>query len=73
MKSVMNNAGIDVSMFRPHSTRAASSSAVHAMHIPISTILRTVGWSKDCVFRKYYNKPVVMDTSYSTKLLDNFK
>lgn len=69
----MNNAGIDVSMFRPHSTRAASSSAVHAMHIPISTILRTVGWSKDCVFRKYYNKPVVMDTSYSTKLLDNFK
>ena len=73
MKSVMSTAGIDISIFKPHSTRSAASSTAHALKIPMATILRTVGWSKDCVFRKFYNKPIVADSSFSEKLLANFK
>ena len=73
MKSVLCEAGIDICIFKPHSVRSASSSAAHARNIPIATILRTVGWSKDCVFRKFYNKPIVMDESFSKELLSHYK
>ena len=50
-------AGIDLAIFSPHSTRAASSSKV-ATKLPIATILTTAGWSRESTFAKYYNKKV---------------
>ena len=38
-------AGIDLSLFTPHSTRSASTSAV-VSKVPIDTIIKTAGWSK---------------------------
>ena len=51
-------AGIDLAMFTPASTRAASSSKA-AMSVSLGLILRTGGWSSDSVFGRYYNKPLV--------------
>lgn len=73
LKTVLQNSGIDVKMFKPHSTRSASASTACALRIPVDTIIRTVGWTKDSVFRKYYNKPVSLDVAMSKRLLDNCK
>jgi len=69
IKSVLGQAGIDLNSFRPHSTRSASTSAVVG-RVPIDTILRTAGWTKDCVFRKFYKRNITNDSSFSTAVLN---
>ena len=54
----MQVAGIDTSIFKPHSTRVASTSKANSRQVPINSILKVASWSTDCVFNKFYNKPV---------------
>ena len=54
----MQQAGIDTTKFKPHSTRAASTSTASRNAVPLENILTAAGWKRDCVFAKYYNKPV---------------
>ena len=72
IKTVMIDAGIDMSLFSPHSTRAAATSAAARMNVSIDTILRTAGWTGDSTFRKFYHKPVRMNCDFGSALLDNF-
>ena len=58
VKTVMQQGGIDTTKFKPHSTRAASTSAASRNAVPLDNILTGAGWKSDCVFAKYYNKPV---------------
>lgn len=58
IKTVMFAAGINVEKFAPHSTRAASTSKAVQSKVPLSTILRTAGWTNECTFAKFYKKPV---------------
>ena len=58
VKTVMQQAGIDTAKFKPHSIRAASTSAAKRNAVPLENILAAAGWKSDCVFAKYYNKPV---------------
>ncbi|CAH3170015.1 unnamed protein product, partial [Porites lobata] len=58
IKNVMIKAGIDVEVFKPHSTRAASTSKANACQVPIDVILKAASWKGDCTFRKFYNKPI---------------
>ncbi len=55
-KDVLRAAGIDLNIFTPHSSRAASTSAALQNKIPISSILKTAGWSGVHTFEKYYKK-----------------
>ena len=71
IKHIMNDAGVDMTIFSPHSTRSASVSAAKQT-VPVQTIMKTVGWSRDSTFRKFYNKPIVVDYSYSNSLLQYF-
>ena len=71
-RTVLIKSGIDVNIFKPHSTRAAYTTAANVCNVPMSTILKTAGWKKDCMFRKFYKKPIVIDKSYSEKLLNAF-
>ena len=59
VQQVMAQAGLDVSKFPPLSTRAASVSAAHKASVNLDDILKTAGWSSECCFAKYYNKPIV--------------
>lgn len=63
MKKVMTEAGIDTSLFKPHSTRAASSSAAKRDNIPIEDILRNAGWSNSKTFQKFYDKIIMIDSA----------
>ena len=66
----MRRAGVDMSMFTPHSLRSASTSAAGFANLPLDTILRTAGWSKEDTFRKFYERPVGRDTSFARAVLN---
>ena len=59
MKMVLHEAGIDVNMFKPHSTRAASCSKANAKSVPVESIMKAAGWSSENTFRRFYNKPII--------------
>ena len=57
-KHELKHAGIDTSTFGAHSTRVASTSAVKAQKLPVTTIMDSAGWSSENTFMKYYNKTI---------------
>jgi integrase len=57
----LSEAGIDMNIFTPHSTRSASTSAMRKANVPLSTILKTAGWSSEKTFAKYYHKKIVTE------------
>ncbi len=58
VKTVMKDAGVDTDIFKPHSTRAASTSAASRGNLPVDTVLAAGGWASEKNFQMYYNKPV---------------
>ena len=69
VKNGMEAAGIDTNRFKPHSIRAASTSAAVKAKVPLQTILNTAGWSSCKTFAKFYNKPVE-GVNYGKSLLN---
>ena len=68
IKQVLTSSGIDTSIFKAHSTRSASVSKV-SNFLPVDVILKHVGWSSDCVFRKHYNKLIVDNNMFQNAVL----
>ncbi len=52
----MENAGIDTSVYKPHSARSATVSKVASLGIPTDVILSRAAWKSDNCFAKYYIK-----------------
>ena len=72
LKTVLEKSGIDTSVFKGHSTRAASTSAAAVCKIPLSTIMDNAGWSNATTFGKFYKKPIVpAGKAYGQLLLAN--
>jgi len=64
--------GIDTSVFKGHSTRAASTSAAAVCKVLLSTILDNAGSSNATTFGKFYKKPIVPTSkAYEQLLLEN--
>ena len=59
IKTVLEGAGIDMSLFKPHSTRHASATAAFAADSPIDEILKRAGWSNAMTFKRFYYKSVI--------------
>lgn len=53
LKNVMAKAGIDTSVYKAHSTRAAVTSAAKGKQVPIDTILSAAGWSNVSTFARF--------------------
>ena len=51
-------AGIDGNVFKPHSTRAAVTSAAKRKGDIVSDILNVAGWSNEKTFARFYNTPL---------------
>lgn len=68
VKLVMVRAGIDVA-FKPHSTRSAAASKANLHGIPVTTIMKTAGWSNAKVFANFYDKPIQRDRSLQEAIL----
>ena len=56
VKTVLGLSGVDTNIFKAHSTRSASTTGAKGLNVPLATILRTAGWSRDSTFSKYYDK-----------------
>lgn len=55
VKSLMLKAGIK-KQFGVHSTRAAATSAAKMKGVPITSIIKTAGWSNARTFERFYHK-----------------
>ncbi|KAJ8021950.1 hypothetical protein HOLleu_39297 [Holothuria leucospilota] len=70
IKTVLASAGIDVGVFKAHSTRSAAVSAAKQNSLPVEHILKTAGWKSESTFAKFYNKPIShTDSSFSSAVL----
>ena len=58
LKQVMTAAGLDTSIFKPHSTRSAATSAAKVADVPLDEIMATASWRSSSVFAVFYNKPL---------------
>lgn len=63
LKSVMISAGVDTSVYKPHSIRSAAVSKAKSNSVPVHDILSTAGWSSEKTFAKFYDKPIDSNTS----------
>ena len=54
----LKEAGIDISLFKPHSIRSAASSAAYQKHIPLDKILEMGKWAVPHTFMKHYCRGV---------------
>ena len=54
IKTVTQQDGVDTTVFKPHSTRAASTSKAYGCNVSLPAVMKAASWTSDCVF----NKPV---------------
>lgn len=62
LRMVLDNSGIDTTVFRAHSTRSAATSAAKGAKLSVNTIMNAAGWANASTFRKFYDKPIITDT-----------
>ena len=53
IKSVLEEAGIDIDVFKAHSTRSASCAMAKRDGVCMDQILKTAGWSNNRTFKKF--------------------
>jgi hypothetical protein len=70
-KAVLGTAGVDISKFKGHSTRAASTSHLAERNFKIQDIISSAGWSNESVFQRFYNKPVEPNFNFGKAILDS--
>ena len=62
IKDAMTSAGIDTTIFKPHSIRGESTSFAARSNLSLECIIKSAGWYRPSTFTKYYNKAIHMDT-----------
>ena len=71
LRSIMQNAGIDVShIFKAHSVRSASTTAAANAFVPLSNIMSMADWSSPSTFRTFYYKPI-RNTDFAVGVLSS--
>ena len=59
LKTLMEKAGVDTSIFKAHSTRAASTSKAKKQGVSTSQIVKCANWARATTFEKFYHKKIV--------------
>ena len=65
------DAGINTSVFKPHSTRGAAASAAKAANVPIHEIMNTAVWRSDSTFAKFYDRPITNESNFAEAVLSS--
>ena len=73
IKQTMKDAGIDTTVFKPHGTRGASTSAAKALNASVQVIMNTAGWRSGSTFAKFYDRPVLTANNFAAAILGNNK
>ena len=56
IKLVIKQSGLDVTIYTPHSTRSATTSAAKNAGLPMTEILKSAGWTNENTFYRFYHK-----------------
>ena len=72
-KETLGAAGIDIDLYKPHSTRSAAVSVAASKEVSINTILQSAGWKSSNTFAKFYKRPIRSQNSatFSTAVLSS--
>ena len=65
--------GVNVQIFGPHSTRAASTSAMTIAGCSVDAIMTSAGWSNAKTFQKFYNMPIIDNVNTTADALQRNK
>ena len=72
IKKTLEESGIDIKLFKPHSTRSASSTNAKRLGASDEDILKRAGWTRVSTFKRYYYRPKAeldIDSTLPSKLL----
>ena len=69
IQAVLAQAGIDINIYKAHSTRSASTTKA-AKVLPINMLLDLAGWSQESTFRQFYDKPVATTNQMCSSVLE---
>ena len=69
VKTCMEQAGVDTTKYKTHSTRKASTSQAAAASMLLATILKAAGWASGSTFAQFYHLPVMDHSSFATAVL----
>jgi hypothetical protein len=69
IQNMMIRSGIDVTIYRPHSVRAASTSKAKSNNASLLEIMKAAGWSSANTFAKFYDKEIVTERSFAASVL----
>ena len=61
VKLVLKNSGIDISHFKAHSCRSASTSKAKVMGLSLEDVLKRGQWSGKSTWQKHYHNPIVRE------------
>ena len=73
IKTTLCSAGVDISTFKSHSTRAAATSSANRAMVPLETIMKAASWQNTETFRLFYNKPLQTEDEFALAILDNLR
>ena len=69
-KDFLKKAGVDISKYKGHSIRAASTSyAANAVSSDLAGILSAAGWTSEDTFRRFYDLPCDSSFNFGSTLL----
>lgn len=70
VKKIMSASGVDTSLFKPHSTRHASTSMAYRRGLTFDTIRLAAGWTENSKsFAKFYNRPMLDQGTFAQTVL----
>lgn len=70
IKTVLQESGVDTSIYSGHSTRHASTSAAFQRGVDIETIRKAAGWTPNSSsFARFYCRPVLTTSLYASQVI----
>lgn len=66
---MMSRAGIDVTVYKPHSVRSAAASKAKANNASLIEIMKTAGWASAATFARFYDRKIEPGRSFATSVL----
>ncbi|OXA45296.1 putative enzymatic polyprotein [Folsomia candida] len=71
IKNTLSNSGVDVTLFKAHSVRHASTSKALSNGTNIEEIRSSAGWTPtSSTFAKFYNRPIITDNNFAKSVFN---
>ena len=73
VKDILRWSGINTNVYGAGSIRSATTSKATQQGAPIDAVLNAAGWSRSSTFARFYQKPIVTETTLTDYILPQNK